>query len=126
MAQDLYLLHTPREEEGRCARAAQSWHLDSLKRFAVAALVLRGGHATEFPRGPYSDFSAGVDAARLEGWMHFWRRDGFASDPGREAESVEEHEHFGFLQLGADHGRDALDAIPPIRRRRRCFVRNRR
>ena len=27
------------------------------KKFAVAALVLRGSHATEFPVGKYSDFS---------------------------------------------------------------------
>mmetsp|Transcript_15544 Transcript_15544/g.35714 ORF Transcript_15544/g.35714 Transcript_15544/m.35714 type:complete len:219 (-) Transcript_15544:141-797(-) len=94
VAQDLYVLHTPLEEDGSKARAAQSWHLDSIKKFAVAALVLRGAHATEFPTGPYSDFSAGMDAEKLERWMHFWRRDGFSTDPGREAESVEEHEHF--------------------------------
>lgn len=92
--QDLYVLFTPREEEGTKARAAQSWHLDSIKKFAVAALVLRGGHATEFPVGRYSDFSEGVDVAKLDGWMDFFRRDGFETDPGREAESVEEHEHF--------------------------------
>lgn len=51
VAQDLYVLHTPREEEGAKARAAQSWHFDSLKKFAVAALVLRGAHPTEFPCG---------------------------------------------------------------------------
>ena len=94
VAQDLYVLHTPREEEGSRARAPQAWHLDSIKKFAVAALVLRGGHPTEFPAGPYSDFSEGVCASKLEGYMRFWRTDGFDTEPGREAESVEEHEHF--------------------------------
>lgn len=94
VAQDLYVLHTPREEEGSKARAPQTWHLDSIKKFAVAALVLRGAHATEFPKGAYSDFSAGVAPSKLEEWMQFWRTDSFDTDPGREAESVEEHEHF--------------------------------
>ena len=94
VAQDLYLLYTPHEEDGTKARAAQSWHVDSIKKFAVGALVLRGGHATEFPRGAYSDFSAGVGTATLEKWMDFWRHDSFATDAGREAESVEEHDHF--------------------------------
>eukprot|EP00966_Prymnesium_polylepis_P145718 3365993-Prymnesium_polylepis.1 len=93
-AQDLYVLHTPREEEGSKARAAQSWHLDSLKKFAVAALVLRGSHATEFPVGPYSDFSAGVSSETLESWTRFLRCDGLVTDAGYQAESVDELDHF--------------------------------
>ena len=94
VAQDLYVLHTPREEEGVKARAAQSWHLDAMKKFAVAALVLRGRHATEFPVGRYSDFSEGVDAEKLDEWTRFFRQDNAPTDEGREAESLEELEHF--------------------------------
>jgi len=65
---DCYALLTPADEQREEARAPQKWHLDAVSRFPVAALVLRGGRATEFIEGPYSDFSAGVPAATLEAW----------------------------------------------------------
>ena len=92
--QDMYVLFTPGEEEGSRARAAQSWHLDALKKFAVAALVLRGAHATEFPVGAYSDFSEGVAHETLDAWTKILRTDAPLTDAGRESESVEEHDHF--------------------------------
>jgi len=74
--------------------AGPAWHLDALKRFAVAALVLRGGHATEFPVGRYSDFSAGVDSSTLDEWTAAFKHDGSQADEGRHAESTEELAHF--------------------------------
>jgi hypothetical protein len=65
--QDCYALLTPADETDEEARSPQRWHLDAVTRFPVAALVLRGGRATEFVVGPYSDLAAGVaPAARSE------------------------------------------------------------
>ena len=66
--QDCYALYTPSDEVNEEARAPQRWHLDAIKRFPVGALLLRGGRATEFAAGKYSDFSAGVSARELESW----------------------------------------------------------
>jgi hypothetical protein len=92
--QDLYVLHTPEHEEGKHARDPQAWHLDAMKKFAVAALVLKGGHPTEFPVGKYSDFSEGVHADTLDAWVQVYKQDGTQADEGRFAESQRELEHF--------------------------------
>lgn len=89
--QDCYALLTPKEEVGLEARAPQRWHLDAIRRFPVAALLLRGGRATEFAAGPYSDFASGVAERQLEAWTaslkhinaHTW-----------DSESTEEWLHF--------------------------------
>ena len=97
--QDCYALFTPREEEGEEARAPQRWHMDAVKAFPVAALLLRGRRATEFAAGNYSDLSSGVSDAQLEAWTaslkhitaHTW-----------ESESAEEWEHFSRHLHAAD------------------------
>ena len=66
--QDCYALYTPADEVLQVARDPQNWHLDAVKRFPVAALLLKGARSTEFSEGPYSDFSAGVPEATLEKW----------------------------------------------------------
>jgi hypothetical protein len=67
--QDCYALLTPADETDEEARSPQRWHLDAVTRFPVAALVLRGGRATEFVVGPYSDLAAGVAPATLARWI---------------------------------------------------------
>lgn len=90
--QDCYALLTPTEEIGGDSRAPQRWHLDAIKRFPVAALLLRGGRSTEFSAGRYSDFTAGVSAAQLEEWTASLKT---LNTPTWECESAEEWEHFG-------------------------------
>jgi len=89
--QDCYALLTPADESGEEARAPQRWHLDAIKQFPVAALLLRGGRATEFVAGGYSDMADGVSERTLEQWCaslkHIRARTW-------EAESIEEWEHF--------------------------------
>lgn len=89
--QDCYALLTPADETDAEARAPQRWHLDAVKRFPVAALLLRGSRPTEFAVGPYSDFSDGVPAATLERWT-LPLKDIHART--WESESVEEWAHF--------------------------------
>jgi hypothetical protein len=89
--QDCYALYTPTHETSTLARAPQKWHLDAIKKFPVAALILRGGRATEFPAGPYADFAAGVPERTLESWCESLK---LLRAPTWESESVEEWEHF--------------------------------
>ena len=90
--QDCYALLTPKEELGGEARAPQRWHLDAIKRFPVAALLLRGARATEFSSGDYSDFAAGVSERTLDAWTASLKH---INARTWEAESIEEWEHFG-------------------------------
>eukprot|EP00900_Chrysochromulina_parva_P006307 jgi/Chrpa1/15678/Chrysochromulina_OHIO_Genome00021930-RA len=90
--QDCYALLTPADEEGEVARAPQRWHLDAVKQFPVAALLLRGARATEFAAGAYSNLSAGVSERTLDCWCAPLRT---LNTPTWEAESIEEWEHFG-------------------------------
>ena len=66
--QDCYALYTPADEVLQEARNPQNWHLDAVKRFPVAALLLQGARSTEFADGAYSDFASGVSEATLERW----------------------------------------------------------
>lgn len=88
--QDCYALFTPADEENEEARAPQRWHLDSVKKFPVAALCLKGGRWTEFADGPYSDFGD-CSSLDLEQWSAPWRS---LAVPTWESESVEEWEHW--------------------------------
>ena len=92
MLQDCYALFTPADEVDEEARAPQRWHLDAIKRFPVAALLLRGARATEFAAGSYSDFTEGVSAQTLSEWTASLKQ---INAKTWEAESVEEWEHFG-------------------------------
>lgn len=89
--QDCYALLTPSDEVDAVARAPQAWHLDALKRFPVAALLLRGRRSTEFALGPYSDFSSGVPEATFDEWTNSLKQ---FHVPTWAAESLEEWEHF--------------------------------
>jgi len=101
---DCYALLTPENEVEPEARAPQRWHLDAVRRFPVAALLLRGGRWTEFAAGPYSDFSAGVPVDTLERWCAPWKD---INAPTWESGSAEER----------DAGRILLQAFlfPPTR-----------
>ena len=90
--QDCYALLTPADEKDEVARAPQRWHLDAVKQFPVAALLLRGARATEFAAGAYSNLSAGVNERMLDCWCAPLRT---LNTPTWEAESIEEWEHFG-------------------------------
>ena len=104
--QDCYALLTPADEVGVEARQAQRWHLDAIKQFPVAALILRGGRPTEFAVGRYSDIASGVDERTLEGWCASLKH---INARTWEAESIEEWEHFSAhlhemgLVTGVDH-----------------------
>ena len=89
--QDCYALYTPPEEISAEARAPQRWHLDAIKRFPVAALLLRGARATEFGVGSYSDLSAGISARTLEEWTASLK---LINAKTWEAESEAEWMHF--------------------------------
>lgn len=89
--QDCYALLTPAEEVSDEARAPQRWHLDAIKAFPVAALILRGRRATEFATGPYSDFSSGVSDRTLDVWTSSLKQ---INARTWESESIEEWEHF--------------------------------
>ena len=89
--QDCYALYTPADEIGEEAREPQNWHLDAIKQFPVAALLLRGSRWTEFAAGPYSNFAEGVSETVLEEWCMPWRNIEAAT---WESESVEEWEHW--------------------------------
>jgi len=89
--QDCYALYTPTDEVHPEARAPQRWHLDAIKQFPVAALLLRGARSTEFAAGPYSDFAAGVSARKLDEWTASLKH---INARTWESESNEEWEHF--------------------------------
>lgn len=97
--QDCYALFTPADEINEEARAPQQWHLDAITRFPVAALLLHGQRWTEFTAGPYSDFSAGVDEAKLEEWCAPWKN---LRAKTWCSESVEEWEHWRGHMYAAD------------------------
>ena len=63
--------------------------MDAVRRFPVAALLLRGGRWTEFAAGPYSDFSAGVPEDTLERWCAPWKD---INAPTWESGSAEERD----------------------------------
>ena len=89
--QDCYALYTPEDEVDVQARAPQQWHLDAIKQFPVAALLLRGEQSTEFAAGAYSDFSAELSPAKLETWCAPWK---LISATTWDSDSVEEWEHW--------------------------------